>query len=190
MTITAFGPLLFRDEFSHDDLPADPDWSTISGTWAVRAGALRAYPQAIAVAVPGPGNPAGSTLAAGRIASRVLLGPRLLTTPNVALLFGYRDAQHYRYARFFPEETEIGQVGVIDGQPATRQRFPRGIDADRWQTVHVDIHPGGTVRAFVGQLPVGTLKFPAAVPGNVGVMSREARAFVDDFRLWSRAVLD
>ena len=40
VAITVLGPLLFQDDFAHADLPADPDWVTAAGAWAVRDGAL------------------------------------------------------------------------------------------------------------------------------------------------------
>ena len=190
VAISALGPLLFRDDFTHVDLPADPDWVTRSGIWAVRDDVFRSNPQGIAVALTGPGNLAGNNFTAGRIATRAMLGTVALGTPNVALLFGYRDAQHYRYVRFFPGATEIGQVGTIDGQPPIRQRLPRRLAAGRWQTVQVDIHPGGTVRAFAGGTPLASLKFGSAVPGEVGAMTRNAQGFLDTFKLWARTVLN
>jgi hypothetical protein len=46
------------------------------------------------------------------------------------------------------------------------------------------------VRALVGQLPVGSLKFESAVPGQVGVMTRNAQGFLDTFKLSARTVLN
>lgn len=189
VAITALGPLLFRDDFSHDDQPADPDWITVAGVWSVRDGAFRSKATGKAIAVTGPGNLAGSGFTAGRIESRIMLGPLADRMPNLTYIFGYRDPQHYRYVRFLPDATEIGQVGEIDGQPATRVRKPSGLVAGRWQRARVDVHPTGVVRAYGGDLLLGTLKFPAAVPGNVGVMTRNSRSFVDDYRLRAKTVL-
>jgi hypothetical protein len=189
VAISDLGPLLFADDFSHGDLPADPDWVAVAGRWSVRDGAYRSRPEGTSLALTGSGNLAGSGFAAGRIELRIKLGPLATRSPNAALVFGYRDRQHYRYVRFFPGATEIGQVGEIDGQPPLRLRTARGLLAGRWQRVRVDAHPSGLLRAYLGDTPLAALKFEKAVPGNVGVMTVNSQSFVDTFRLRARTVL-
>ncbi|HEY5998155.1 MAG TPA: carboxypeptidase regulatory-like domain-containing protein [bacterium] len=190
VTISAVGPLLFSDDFEHLD-GADPDWARLSGFWAVRDHTLRSSPLGIAIAVAGPTDFAGTHFLAGRIAAQVTLQPLASGTPNVALLFAYRDPQHYRYVRFYPSATEIGQVGMIDGQaPPLPRRLARALPVDLPQFVRIDVRPGGAVQVFAGGTPLGGLQFSAAVPGRVGVMTRNAQGVLDNFRLWARTVLN
>ncbi|HEY5998154.1 MAG TPA: hypothetical protein VI078_02505, partial [bacterium] len=143
------------------------------------------------IAVPGPTDRAGANFIAGRIVAQVILRPLPSGTPNVALLFGYRDPQHYRYVRFFPSATEIGQVGTIDGQsPPLRRQLTHALPVGLPQFVRIDVRPGGTVQVFAGGVPLGALTFPAAVAGHAGVMTRNAQAVVDNFRLWTRTILN
>lgn len=139
-----------------------------------------------------PSLPGAGSLAAteGVDAADSAREERAAGTPNLMFIFGYRDPLHYRYVRFLPGATEIGQVGDLPGQPAVRTRKRAGILAGRWHQTRVDFHPDGLVRVYRGNVALAALRFAAAEPGRVGVGARGSQGVVDAFDVWGRTALN
>lgn len=151
-------------------------WGNATGTWTISSYTLRGNSTTTNAKIT---SPFGSFTAATVEADVRMNTGR--TARNVRIIFGYVDANNYRYIEGDDVNNRWRWYDRISGVNTYRKSVSRTISTNVWYNVQVVIGSTGTVTVYIDGTNIGSYTWSTGKTGLVGVGYNNANSYFDNF---------